>query len=310
MALSLAITLEENQYSFAALENNETLLFSQFRTFQEATKKQMIAALATDIERYDLIGHDCTLVLVNGQYQLLLTEAPYVPDAELGKALRWSVKGLTDYLVEDMLVEGFRIPTQSQDNINKAFAVITSLSDMLEKRRFLEEAYLNVTAIHIAEFALRKYLKALFPSEEERYKAPLLLVSLNHQSQKLYLIYQDTFYQIRELFIELNPEGTQEIEVDNMITEIERSINYCTAELDLPKPEQVILIPSSFQATSIQEQIQEKIKLNSFMIDINKMHPLNPPLLLKDQHTIFYSIAGAITFTSEPKEYAENTAKR
>ena len=57
------------------------------------------------LERYR-----CATLLEPGDYQLLLVEAPNVPPAELKAAIRWRIKDLLDYHVDDATVDVLDIP--------------------------------------------------------------------------------------------------------------------------------------------------------------------------------------------------------
>jgi MSHA biogenesis protein MshI len=57
------------------------------------------------LERYR-----CATLLEPGDYQLLQVEAPNVPPAELKAAIRWRIKDLLDYHVDDATVDVLDIP--------------------------------------------------------------------------------------------------------------------------------------------------------------------------------------------------------
>ena len=54
----------------------------------------------------------CTSVMEMHEYNLLLVEAPDVPPAELRAAIRWRIKDLIDFHVDDAVVDVFEVPTQ------------------------------------------------------------------------------------------------------------------------------------------------------------------------------------------------------
>ena len=52
----------------------------------------------------------CRALLSTGSYQFLLTDAPNVPAAELGDALRWRIKDLINIPVNEAVIDAFMLP--------------------------------------------------------------------------------------------------------------------------------------------------------------------------------------------------------
>ena len=70
----------------------------------------MIRSPPSFFEAAGLTAPACSLVLSVGSYQVLLVEAPPVPEAELAAALRWKVKDLLQLPLESALIDGFLLP--------------------------------------------------------------------------------------------------------------------------------------------------------------------------------------------------------
>jgi MSHA biogenesis protein MshI len=58
-------------------------------------------------KRYAIKRAPCIGVMTPNSYQLLLVEAPPVPDAELRSAVRWKVQDLIDFHIDDAIVDVF-----------------------------------------------------------------------------------------------------------------------------------------------------------------------------------------------------------
>jgi len=54
--------------------------------------------------------YQCAALLKPGEYQLLLVEAPNVPKDELKSAIRWRIKDMIDYHIDDATVDVLDIP--------------------------------------------------------------------------------------------------------------------------------------------------------------------------------------------------------
>ena len=56
-------------------------------------------------------GFQFSTLLLPGEYQLLQVEAPNVPEGELKAAVRWSMKDMLSYHVDDATLDVLNIPT-------------------------------------------------------------------------------------------------------------------------------------------------------------------------------------------------------
>ena len=80
------------------------------------------ATLAAFVEKHKLHKKACNVVLSPGSYQLLLVEAPDVPEEEMRDALKWRLKELIQISPESTAVEIFALPADgSVGNKNMLF---------------------------------------------------------------------------------------------------------------------------------------------------------------------------------------------
>lgn len=108
----------------------------------------------------------CTTLLAPGEYQLLLVEAPNVPPTELRSAIRWRVKDLLDYHVEDATLDVLDIPPDPARGPRAHFMyVIAARNEAVEAciARF-ETAHIPLKVIEIEETAQRN-IGALYETE-------------------------------------------------------------------------------------------------------------------------------------------------
>ncbi len=105
----------------------------------------------------------CATLLHPGEYQLLLVEAPKVPAAELKGALRWQVKDMLDYRVEDATMDVLDIPPDAAGTAraHMMYAVCAKNELIRERMKAFREARIPLAVIDIRETAQRN-LAALF----------------------------------------------------------------------------------------------------------------------------------------------------
>ena len=113
------------------------------------------AALVELVAAQGWTGMACSLVLPRQDYQLLLADAPDVPAAEVAAALRWRIKDLLSYPVQQAALAASPLPADAYRGRQKKAYVAALQTTLLEQRAaIIDAAGLNLDCIEIAEFAL------------------------------------------------------------------------------------------------------------------------------------------------------------
>jgi MSHA biogenesis protein MshI len=111
--------------------------------------------------------YQCSTLLSPGEYQMLLVEAPNVPQAELKTAIRWRIKDLLDYHVNDATVDVLAVPPNpaGSERAQSMYAV-TARNDLVQAciGRFAR-ARIPLTVIDIPETSQRN-IAALFEHDD------------------------------------------------------------------------------------------------------------------------------------------------
>lgn len=110
--------------------------------------------------------HQCATLLRPGEYQMLVVEAPTVPASELKSAIRWRIKDLLDYHVDDATVDVLDIPPESGQPVrNHSMYAVAARNEIIRERiEAFETARIPLTAIDIPEVAQRN-ISALHETE-------------------------------------------------------------------------------------------------------------------------------------------------
>jgi MSHA biogenesis protein MshI len=109
------------------------------------------------VERYQ-----CMTVLGSTDYQLLLVDAPNVPAPELKSAVRWKLKDMLDYPVDDATIDVLDIPVPSANARGHSMYAVAARNDVIQAtmERFAKAA-VPLSVIDIGETAQRN-IAALF----------------------------------------------------------------------------------------------------------------------------------------------------
>ena len=138
--------------------------------------------------------YQCATLLRPGEYQIMLVEAPSVPAAELKSAIRWRVKEMLDYPVDNATLDVLDIPPESADaaRSHSMFAVAAK-NELIESRmKRFEAARVPLRVIDIPETAQRN-IAALY--EDDNRAAALLF--LERESALLTINFRGELYFAR-----------------------------------------------------------------------------------------------------------------
>jgi MSHA biogenesis protein MshI len=152
----MAIALSEGELRFVHGRHNAAGKSAIARFGGAALEAKAGAAekLAKEL-RFD--RYQCATLLRPGEYQMLVVEAPTVPQAELKSAIRWRIKDLLDYHVDDATVDVLDIPpeTDQAGRSHSMYAVAARNEVIKERVKAFETAHIPLTAIDIPEIAQR-----------------------------------------------------------------------------------------------------------------------------------------------------------
>lgn len=167
----------------------------------------------------------CTTLLWHGQYQLLQIDAPDnardLPREELREALRWRIKEMVDYPVENAGIDVIDIPAPG--NRNPQMWVVVASHDVLAPRVHLfQDAKLSLAAIDIPEMAQRN-LATLF----EEQNRGLALAAFDDKSGRLTISYQGELFMTRHIDVgapELTGPQAESLH-ERVLLDIQRSLD-------------------------------------------------------------------------------------
>jgi MSHA biogenesis protein MshI len=142
--------------------------------------------------------YQCATLLRPGEYQLLMVDAPQVPTDELRGALRWRIKDMLDYQVDDATIDVLDIPLQSKDSArgHSMFAVAAKNEIVSARMKRFAAARVPLEVIDIPETAQRN-LAALYEVD----KRATALLFLERDAGLLTINYSGELYLARRLEI-------------------------------------------------------------------------------------------------------------
>lgn len=226
----------------------------------------------------------CNWVLHPSQYHLKLTSTPNVPQAEYKTAVRWQIKDIISYPLEDAAIEIFQ-PDEFTQRSKKIYVIVAQNSFLQSTIDIIQECHLHPTAIDIREFAIRNLITRLAENE--------LIGFIDIAAESCALIIMQ---QKRLKFVRSIPLGWQKLKAEGyseLTNELQRSFNYCIAELKQAIPTKFLLPPISNVDANMAQNITNSLKKNITVLNLQKLLSFTPTTTETIQHC-WAAIGGAL----------------
>ena len=275
-------------------------------------------------DQHKLDLYRCTSLLSREDYQLLMMEAPPVPQDEMKLALRWRIKDLIDTPVTEVTLDAFDVPAPRGSDDSKYVYVVAARNDALHSHcDNLTKANINLQIIDIMEMAQRN-IANLLPDNDNG----VALLSLQPTNGLITLSKAGELYLSRPINITLeqilpavpvmaemsvpndddlsNPEIDMEIDVDldietgntaaydHVALELQRSLDYYESNFRQTPIRKLYLAPTSRELPGFSEYIKENLNIHVELIDLNDLFESKTTISLATQAHAFFAIGAAL----------------
>ncbi|MEK8089037.1 pilus assembly protein PilM [Thermithiobacillus plumbiphilus] len=165
----LALDLRPSQASLCQVDRQGRPTFLKrlpLSPDQQHSREALAELLSRQVREHNLAGSPCVSVLHRPDYQLLLVEAPQVPEAEILSALRWKIADQIDFPVNEAILDYFELPPGQTADTRQIYVVAARESVVQARVDLLRGIGLDPAYIDIAEKAQRN-LAARLPEDEQ-----------------------------------------------------------------------------------------------------------------------------------------------
>lgn len=250
---------------------------------------------------YHLDKVACASMMELGTYNLLMIEAPDVQPDELRAAIRWKIKDLIDFHIDDSVVDVFEVPdTKSAVGRNKMMYAVVARSAAVKARiDQLLNSGMHLTVIDIPELALRN-IAALLPEDV----GGVALIYIGHDRGLITITRQSTLYLSRrfEKGVNVLPDtamhghdpGVVHAWLDSIIVEVQRSLDYYESHFSKPQVSSIVIAPLPVQVDGVAEYIRAQLEIPSRMLDVNTLIDVQEPMEQSLQANCILAIGAAL----------------
>jgi len=207
----------------------------------------------------------CSTLLSIDDYQLLMVEAPEVPPSELKAAIRWRIRDLIDFHVDDAVLDVFDVPPSGARAIQEHLYVVVSRSATVKERiDALEHAGATLETIDIPELALRNIAARL---EQDANGQAMLYFGAD---QGLITLTRDsTLYLARSMDIGYRQLQDTPALVDRLALELQRSMDYYDRHFQQAPIASITLCPVPVPVPQIAEQLEQQVGIPVYKLQLS-----------------------------------------
>jgi len=195
-------------------------------------------------KEYHLNRYNCSFLLNSGEYQMLVVEAPSVPAAELKTAVRWRIKDMLDFAVDNATVDVLDIPAdKNAQSRNRSLYAVAARNEVIRKRMAdFDAARLPVSVIDIPELAQRNIASLL----EDKGRG-MALLSFDENGGLLTFTFDGELYSSRHIDVPLSQlnqsDSEQQRHFERITLELQRSMDHFERQFSFITISKLVLAP-------------------------------------------------------------------
>ena len=246
---------------------------------------------------YSLASFQRSTMLRPGEYDLLLVEAPNVPRAEMKSALRWKVKDMVDYSMDQATIDFLEIPAEdgaAAGRSQQMYAVLARNELIHARISQFEKAGLPLAVIDIPETAQRN-IAGLY-EEGDRGVA---LAHFGKAHGLLTISRRGELYFSRRIEVAMDElaadmEGSDGGPLERVALEIQRTLDHFERQFAYVPVDKLLLAPTD-RPTRLREVLQERFELRVQQIDLKQVLAFGAqPADFETQWRLFHHFGAAL----------------
>ena len=225
-------------------------------------------------EEKHLEKYRCISLMRSEAYSLHMVEAPDVEEHELREAVRWRIKDMIDFPVEQAVIDVFDIPDQ-RNSSDMVYVVVAKNKDVGEQVKLLLNAGFKLASIGIMELAMRN-ISSLVPDNEKG----VALVHLGRDSGSITLTKKGVLYFTRHLTgseklfgQDYSKNITAEMEgwLDTVIIDVQRSLDFYENQYQQAPTYSVVMVPLLKPIEGVTEYFSSQLGVPVRYLELDKM---------------------------------------
>ncbi len=237
----------------------------------------------------------CAALLSGGEYQLLSVEAPAVPAEELKTAVRWRLKDMIDFPVDQATIDLLNIPIDKAPagRALSMFAIAARNSVIEARQNLFVAAKLAMKVIDIPEMAQRN-ISLLLETEGRG----LAMLSFNAEGGLLTVTFNGELYLSRRIDVTVDQlrdtdHDRKHVCYDKITLELQRSLDHFERQYSFITIAKLVLAPTG--VGGLDEYLSSNLYTKVETLDLASVLDLSgvPELASASTQQKFFLVLGA-----------------
>jgi len=243
--------------------------------------------------------YSCINLLTPGEYQLLSVDAPNVPADELKTAIRWRLKDMLDFHIDDATIDVLDVPVDKEAPVRThSMYAVAARNQLIEQRQALfEEAKIPLSVIDIPEMAQRNISALLEPDGRG-----VALLSFDAAGGLLTVTFSGELYLARRIDVtlqQLQQSGDEQKHAchDRITLELQRSFDHFDRQYRFVTVSKLVLSPLGTAGAELQAYLAANLYMPVEVIDLSELMDISnvPELVqLEGQQRYFLTLGAAL----------------
>jgi MSHA biogenesis protein MshI len=281
-------------YAQSAIGSRPTI---EWLSFYPSAGYTLAASLDKLEKEHKTVGYQCTNLLAIGEYQMLSVDAPPVPANELKSAVRWRLKDMLDYPVDDATIDVLSVPAdKGLAARNSTLFAIAARNQLIQKRQAqFDEAKLALQVIDVPDMAQRNISALLEPEGRA-----VALLSVNDDGTLVTVTCGGELYFSRHIDIaagQLRDADYDAISAfhERITLELQRSMDYFDRQYHSTPLSKLVLAPMEGLDEPLRDYLSANLYVPVETLDLASVLDLSgtPELKSKDLQQRYFLVIGA-----------------
>ena len=269
------IALAEGSFALAVVRRDGASKPSIDHCAVHAAASDASPALKTVLDKLGVARTPACAVISGDDYQIVQVEAPEVLPSEMRAAIRWRLRDVINFSVDEAAIDVFEIPDPVRRTQGKMlFAVAAREAAIQRISATLRGAAKGFDAIDIPELCLRN-LSALLPQDAKG----VAMLALSDRFAQLVITRQGVMYLTRRIDtgrIDTGRFGGDErqgatVDAGALALEIQRSLDYYESHYDQTPVGDLVIAPPDERARRLAEELKNETSLRVSTLEVRDL---------------------------------------
>lgn len=253
------------------------------------------AALEKLAREFHAERHQCTTLLTSREYQILSVDSPSVPPTELKTAIRWRLKDLLEYHIDDATIDVLDIPQDKNapPRSHAMYAIAAPSASIEQRQTQFGEARIPLSVIDIPEMAQRNIAALVEPPGRG-----VAMLSFDADGGLLTFSAGGELYLARRIDVPLAPHAGAEQKTaifERIALELQRSLDHFDRQYHYVTLAKLVLAPLGPEGAGLREHLTSNLYTPVEALDLDAVLDLAqaPDLKAPEQQQRYFLTLGA-----------------